>query len=127
MVDRIFQEGAKYFIIFWTGGPNITGVQIFRYRAFQIKHLYICHPECYHLTTLDTANMAHYFSATRDDKINDCGFKFSVACEWRILIEEDKNTIHQSFSRQILEVTNLPKFYPTTVVCYTVATSCVSP
>ena len=25
-----------------------------------------------------------YFSATHDDKINDCGFKFSVACEWLI-------------------------------------------
>ena len=22
----------------------------------------------------------HHFSATRDDKVNDCGFKFSVAC-----------------------------------------------
>ena len=26
----------------------------------------------------------HYFSATHDDKINDCGFKFSMACEWLI-------------------------------------------
>ena len=32
-----------------------------------------------------------YFSATRDDKINDCGFKFSVACKWCVLFKEDKD------------------------------------
>ena len=37
----------------------------------------------------------HYFSSTRDDKINDCGFKFSVACEWHVLIEEDKDNLFQ--------------------------------
>ena len=35
----------------------------------------------------------HHFSATRDDKINDCGFKFSVACEWRV--EEEKEDLLQ--------------------------------
>ena len=30
-----------------------------------------------------------------DDEINDCGFKFSVACEWRVLIEEDKDNLLQ--------------------------------
>ena len=47
-------------------------------KLFQIKHLYICvipsvilSPNC---------KCAHYFNATRDDKINDCSFKFSVAC-----------------------------------------------
>ena len=33
----------------------------------------------------------HHFSATRDDKVNDCGFKFSVACEWCVLFKEDKD------------------------------------
>ena len=33
----------------------------------------------------------HHFSATHDDKVNDCGFKFGVACEWHVLIEEDKD------------------------------------
>ena len=29
--DKIFQGGSKYFRKLWTGGPNITGGQIFRY------------------------------------------------------------------------------------------------
>ena len=33
----------------------------------------------------------HHFSATRDDKVNDCGFKFSMACEWCVLFEEHKD------------------------------------
>ena len=33
----------------------------------------------------------HHFSATRDNKVNDCGFKFSVVCEWRVLFKEDKD------------------------------------
>ena len=64
---------------------------------------------------------AHYFSATRDDDINDCGFKFSVACEWRVLIEQDNDTFRQSFPRQILKVTNSLKFYPAIVLRYTVS------
>ena len=63
---------------------------------------------------------AHYFSTTRDDKINDCGFKFSMACEWCVLIKQDKDTFHQSLPHQILKVTNSPKFYPTTVLRYMV-------
>ena len=83
--------------------------------AFQIKYLYFRgHPEYYSLTTLDT-------TATRDDKINDCGFKFSVACEWHILIEEeDKDAICQSFPHQILKVNNLLKFYPAIILHYMV-------
>ena len=38
---------------------------------------------------------ACYFNATRDDKINNCGFKFSVVCQWHVLIEEDKNNLLQ--------------------------------
>ena len=38
---------------------------------------------------------ARYFNATRDDKINDCGFKFRVACQWRVLIEEGKDNLLQ--------------------------------
>ena len=63
---------------------------------------------------------AHYLSATCDDKINDCAFKFSVVCEWRVLIEEDKDTICQNFPRQTLKITNSPKFYPATVLRYMV-------
>ena len=33
----------------------------------------------------------HRFSATSDDKVNDCGFKFSVVCEWCVLFKEDKD------------------------------------
>ena len=33
----------------------------------------------------------HHFSATSDDKINDCGFKFCVVYTWHVLIEEDKD------------------------------------
>ena len=54
----------------------------------------------------------HYFSSTRDDKINDRGFKFSMACEWLVLIEKDKD--------DSLQLTNSPKFFPATVLCYTV-------
>ena len=56
--------------------------------------LYSCHPRYYPLTTLDTAN-AHHFSATCDDKINICGFKFSVKSEWHVLIKEDKDNLLQ--------------------------------
>ena len=34
-----------------------------------------------------------YFNATRDDKINDCGFNFSVAYEWCVLIKEDEDNL----------------------------------
>ena len=51
--------------------------------AFQIKHLHIC-------VILDCKHK-HHFSATHDGKINNCGFRFSVACEWHVLIEEDKD------------------------------------
>ena len=36
-----------------------------------------------------------YFNATRDDKINDCGFKFSMAYQWYVLIEGDKDNLLQ--------------------------------
>ena len=47
--------------------------------------LYSCYPKCYH------CKRSHYFSTTHDDKVNDCGFKFSVACEWCVLFKEDKD------------------------------------
>ena len=43
-----------------------------------------------------------------------------MACEWHVLIKQNKDTICQSFTHQILKVTNSPKFYPTTVLRYTV-------
>ena len=51
------------------------------------KHLYICGVPSPHLT-LQTHTP---FNTARDDKINNCGFKFSVACKWHVLIEEDKD------------------------------------
>ena len=51
----------------------------------------------------------HHFSATRDDKVNDCGFKFSVECEWCVLFKEDKGDLLQ-----------FAKVFPTTILCYTV-------
>ena len=33
----------------------------------------------------------HHFSTTCDDKVNDCGFKFSVAGEWCFLFKENKD------------------------------------
>ena len=51
-------------------------------RAFQTS-LYLWCP----LTTLKTAP----FNTARDDKINDRGLNFSVACEWHVLIKEDKD------------------------------------
>ena len=60
------------------------------------------------------------FNAARDDKINDCGFNFSVVCEWRVLIEEDKDNSLQFTKFQILKATDSPKFSPTTVLHYTV-------
>ena len=49
------------------------------------------------LTPLHTwrCKRTHYFNATRDDEMNDCGFKFSMACKWRVLIEEDKDNLLQ--------------------------------
>ena len=73
----------------------------------------------YPLTTLYIVNACTIFRGTRDDKINDRGlFKFSVAhCNYR---EEKLIAIRQSFPRQLLEVTNSPKFSPATVLRYTV-------
>ena len=64
--------------------------------SWEYLNLNSCHPECYPLTTLDTAN-AHttYFNTTHDDKINDCGFKFSMVCQWRVLNEEDQHNLLQ--------------------------------
>ena len=53
--------------------------------AFQIKHLYICVIPSLHLTLqMYTILVPHMI-------INDCGFKFSMACKWHVLIEEDKD------------------------------------
>ena len=51
----------------------------------------------------------HHFIVTRDDKVNDCGFKFSVACDWHVLFKEDKDDSLQ-----------FAKVFPATVLCYTV-------
>ena len=67
----------------------------------------------------------HHFRAVHDYKINDCGFKFSVACKWCVLIKEDKDNSlqsQQSLSHQIPKVTNLAKFPPATILHYTVHT-----
>ena len=57
----------------------------------------------------------HHFRATRDDKINDCGIKFSVACEWSVLIEEDKDDSLQFakvFSAKFLKLPIRQSFSP---------------
>ena len=51
------------------------------------KHVYIRGVTSPHLTL----QMHAQFNAKRADKINDCGFNLSVACDWRVLIEEDKD------------------------------------
>ena len=53
--------------------------------AFQIKHLYTCVIRSIILSPhlIDTAK-AHHSSTTHDDKINDCGFKISVACVMQV-------------------------------------------
>ena len=65
----------------------------------------------------------HHFNATRDDKVNDYGFKFSMVCKWCVLSKEDKDDSLQFdkvFPCQILKVTNSPKFSPATVLHYMV-------
>ena len=37
----------------------------------------------------------NYFNATYDDKINECGFKFSVACQWYVLFKDEKDNLLQ--------------------------------
>ena len=61
--------------------------------AFQIEHHPTWHCKC-----------THHFSATYGDIIKDCDFKFSMACEWNILIEKDKDNSLQftSFPHQTL-------------------------
>ena len=88
--------------------------------AFQIKHLYIRVILSVIPSPHLTLQTHTFFSATRDDKIKDCGFKFSMACEWHNLIKEDKDAICQSFPHQILKVTNSPKFHPASVLHYMV-------
>ena len=64
----------------------------------------------------------HHFSTTHDDKVNDCGFKFNMACKWCVLFKEDKDDSLQFakiFPTKFL-VTNLPKFFPATILRYTV-------
>ena len=50
----------------------------------------------------------HYFSVTCDDQINACGLKFSMACEWHILIEEDKDNLLQFAKVFPTKFLNLP-------------------
>ena len=51
---------------------------------------------------------------TRDDKINDCGFKFSVACEWSVLIKDKDNLLQfaKVFPQQILKLLIHQSFTP---------------
>ena len=77
--------------------------------AFQTS-LYSCCPSP-HLTLQTHAP----FKAAHDDKINDCGFNFSVACEWRVLIEEDKdNTLQfaKVFPTKFLKLSIRQSFSP---------------
>ena len=61
------------------------------------KEVMLCHWEHFKLNIMSSRVLSphykcpHHFSATCDDKVNDCGFKFSVACKWCVLIEEDKD------------------------------------
>ena len=59
------------------------------------KHLYIC-SVCSPLRSPYLTLQTHApFNSARDDKINDCGFNLSMACEWCVLIEEDKDNLLQ--------------------------------
>ena len=67
----------------------------------------------YPLTTAKRG-MQH-FCVAHDDKINACGFVFSTTQRL-----DDSLQFAKVFPRQTLKVTNLPKFNPTTVLCYMV-------
>ena len=82
------------------------------------KHLHIGGVPSSHLT-LQTHTP---FNAAHDDKINDCGFNFSMACEWRTLIEEDIDNSLQFakvFSAKFLNLL-IHQFFPATILRYTV-------
>ena len=40
---------------------------------------------------ITSLQMPHHLSTTHDDKVNDCGFKFSTACKWYVSFKEDKD------------------------------------
>ena len=65
--------------------------------VFQIKHLYICViPSVIPSPHFDAAN-AHAILTPHVMimKINDCGFKFSMASQQHVLIKEDKDNLLQ--------------------------------
>ena len=83
--------------------------------------LYLCHLRLL-LSPHNTSHCkhVHHFSAAHDDKINDCGSKFSIVCEWCILTEEDRDNSLEFAKIFPFKVTDSPKFSPTTVLRYTV-------
>ena len=71
------------------------------------------------ITSLQTP---HYFSTTRDDKVNDCGFKFSAVCKWHVSFKEDKDDSLQFakvFPAKFLKLV-IRQFSHATILRYTV-------
>ena len=71
---------------------------------------------------ITSLHMPHHFSTTRDDKVNDCGFKFSVACKWCVSFKKDKDDSLQFakvFPTKFLKLV-IRQFSPTTVLRYTI-------
>ena len=83
------------------------------------KHLYISGVLSPHLTL----QMHATFNASRDDKINDCSFNFSVAHKWHVLIQEDKDNSLQFANVFLAKFLKLPirqRFPHATILCYMV-------
>ena len=91
--------------------------------AFQIKHLYIN-------VILSVIPSPHLTQQTRTIlvphvmiKLNDCGFEFSMVCEWCALIKEDKDNSLQFTKIFPTKFLKLPirQSFPCTILCYMVS------
>ena len=79
LYTKVLTTGIYAVSIYWITRFSFTRKLCSVMGVFQIKHLYIRvipsvipSPHC---------KRAHYLNSTRDDKnINNCSFKFSVAC-----------------------------------------------
>ena len=72
---------------------------LLNYQVLIHKEVTLCHWEHSKLnififmSSLVLSPHSHHFSAAHDDKINNCGFKFSMACNWHVLIKENNDNL----------------------------------
>ena len=100
---------------------------LLNYQVLFHKEVTLCHWEHSKLnififmSSLVLSPHSHQFSAAHDDKINNCSFKFSMACNWHVLIKEGNHNLlkfTKVFPAKFLKLPICQSFPPANILSY---------